>query len=226
MARRRRRSSRRRSRRRGPSIGLVIGVFVAVLVLLASVAGVVLYQSGAWEGISVGSGPVVADSSRFKGAEGIVIPEADAGASPGYWWSSVTSDTVTAEEGYLTELDSGAAFERLLVPVDLLFEADSAQISREARESLRGVAEAIADPSLRVVVVCHSSADGPEESRLPLSERRADSLASALEQMIGRDPRSIVRIGKGDSVPLPGIDQTTPSGLALNRRCEIFVEFG
>jgi hypothetical protein len=44
--------------------------------------------------------------------------------------------------------------------------------------------------------------------------------------MIGREPRSIVRIGKGDGVPLPGIDQTTPSGLALNRRCEIFVEFG
>lgn len=225
MARRRRRSSRRRSRRGGPSVGLVLGVVVVLLALLASAAGVVLYQSGLWEGITIGGGTTEADSSRFSGAEGIVLPEAPAGESPGYWWSTVTSDTVTAEDGYLTELDSGSSFERLLVPVDLLFEADSAQISREARESLRGVAEAIADPSLRVVVVCHSSADGPTESRLPLSERRADSLASALEQLIGRDPRSIVRIGKGDSVPLPGIDQTTPSGLALNRRCEIFVEF-
>lgn len=226
MARRRRRSSRRRSRRGGTPIGLIVAIAVAVIALVASVAGVVLYQAGAWEGISVGGGAVAADSSRFTGAEGVVIPEADAGASPGYWWSSVTSDTVTASEGYLPGVDTGKSFERLLVPVDLLFEADSAQISREARESIRGVAEAIKDPSLRVVVVCHSSADGPEESRLPLSERRADSLASALEQMIGREPRSIVRIGKGDSVPLPGIDQTTPSGLALNRRCEIFVEFG
>lgn len=226
MARRRRRSSRRRSRRGGPSIGLLLIVVGAVFVLFAAGAGVVLYQSGAWEGIRVGGGPIGADSSRFKGAEGIVLPESATAEPPGYWWSSVTSETVTAEEGYLTDLDSGASFERLLVPVDLLFEADSAQISREARESLRGVAEAISDPSLRVVVVCHSSADGPEESRLPLSERRADSLASALEQLIGREPKSIVRIGKGDSVPLPGIDQGTPSGLALNRRCEIFVEFG
>lgn len=194
--------------------------------ILVAVAAAMLYRSGVWEGISAGGGATVADSSRFEGATGIVIPEASADAAPGYWWSTVTSDTVTAEDGYLTELDSGSSFERLLVPVDLLFEADSAQISRKARESLRSVAEAIKDPSLRVVVVCHSSADGPEESRLPLSERRADALASALEQMIGRNPRSIVRIGKGDSVPLPGIDQTTPSGLALNRRCEIFVEFG
>ena len=58
-----------------------------------------------------------------------------------------------------------------------------------------------------------------------LSEQRADSLAAALEDVLRRPRGSITRIGKGDSDPLPGIDQSTAEGRALNRRCEVFIQF-
>ena len=108
---------------------------------------------------------------------------------------------------------------------DVLFDADSAVLGETSQDAIEAIASTVTDSSLRIIVVCHSSSDGSVATRQSLSEQRADSLAAALEDVLRRPRGSITRIGKGDSDPLPGIDQSTAEGRALNRRCEVFIQF-
>lgn len=237
MAKRKKR--RRGGRRRNESrTGLILGLVIA---LVAIIGGAVAYSKGVFDGLTsddsaTSSEGVSASSSRLHGAEGI-----DVGAvtPPAYWWvgvseevwGQITVDTLPTDSVPVGS-DSSVVpqatdrYERVLVPADLLFDANSAVLSAKAAEGVKSIASTVKDPSLRMVVVCHSSADGDPAARQPLSEQRADALASALEQLLGRAAGSIERIGKGDSEPLEGIDQSTASGRALNRRCEVYLQFG
>jgi OOP family OmpA-OmpF porin len=188
---------------------------------------VLLGAGGAWavtRGVDFsGPGGGGLSSDRFRGAAGIVIPADEA---PDYWWTRVVADDEAVGIGadYLPGVDPSQKFRRVLVPTDLLFGPDSSTLSPNYSTALDQVASTIVNPNLDVVVACHSSADGPVRERAPLSLRRANTLADALENRLGRQPASIGRVGKGDSVPLPNVDQSTPTGRALHRRCEIFVE--
>ena len=121
--------------------------------------------------------------------------------------------------------DSGQ-YSRVLIPTDVLFGRDSTTITEDSMGALRDIAATVTSPAVEVIVVCHSSRDGASADRKPLSERRADEVATALEELLTRPEGSIERIGMGDEQPLPGIDQTTESGLALNRRCEVYIGLG
>lgn len=195
----------------------------------ASILGVGLLAGGGWWAWSQGfevSGPSHGLSSdRFSGLSGVSIPESPA---PDFWWTRVVSDPVEGAVGadYLPGVDTTKKFRRVLIPTDLLFGPDSSTLSANYGPALDKVASTIGSSSLDVVVACHSSADGPARERMPLSLRRANTLADALENRLGRLPASIGRVGKGDTVALPNVDQSTPTGLALHRRCEIFVEVG
>lgn len=183
---------------------------------------------GAWawsQGFEFSSQGAGLSSERFSGAAGIAIPE---GGAPDYWWTRVVTDEDDAGIGaeYLPGVDTSQRFRRVLVPTDLLFAPDSSTLSPNYAAALDQVALTIINPNLDVVVACHSSADGPVRERMPLSLRRANALADALENRLGRQPASIGRVGKGDSVALPNVDQASPTGRALHRRCEIFVEIG
>lgn len=224
MARRRRR--RRRGRRRSSApVGLILGSVVAVLVLIA---GGLAYTNGAFDGLVAGEEAsgltgVSASSDRFHGADGIDVGDI---TPVEYWWTDPTaiiSEPETASS--VPNNVAGEQFQEVQIPADVLFEADSAELSAGAYDAIRSIADTVADPSLRIIVVCHSSADGSIATRQTLSEDRADALAGALEELLDRARGSITRIGKGDSEPLPGIDQSTSEGRALNRRCEVFIQF-
>lgn len=226
MANRRRRRRRRGRRRNSAPIGLIAGIIVAVLALAG---GGFAYSQGAFENIGGDAsslGGVSAPSARFKGAEGIDVGDV---TPPEYWWTDIASqvsiDAADPSDVSSPDTTPGSQYQRVLVPADLLFAADSSELSDTAEEAVAAIAETVTDPSLKVIVVCHSSADGSEAQRLTLSEERADELATLLEELLGRPANSIVRIGKGDTEPLPGIDQSTASGRALNRRCEVFIQF-
>ena len=226
MASRRRRRRRRGRRRNSAPVGLIAGAVVAVLALAG---GGFAYSQGAFEnlgGEDTGLSGVSAPSDRFKGAEGIDVGSV---TPPNYWWSDIASlvtvDSADPSEVISPDTTPGSQYQRVLVPADLLFAADSSELSDSAEEAVAAIADTVSDPSLKVIVVCHSSADGSEQQRLTLSEERADELASLLEELLQRTANSIVRIGKGDTEPLPGIDQSTASGRALNRRCEVFIQF-
>jgi outer membrane protein OmpA-like peptidoglycan-associated protein len=158
-------------------------------------------------------------SSRLRGSDGVRLPET---TPPDWWWTRVVVDEGVAAPTS-AELGDGRQYSRVLIPTDVLFEPDSSTVSEGASSALRDIAATITSPEMEVIVVCHSSRDGSVEERKPLSEARAREVASILETLLLRPEGSIERIGMGDEQPLPGIDQTTESGLALNRRCEVFI---
>lgn len=144
-----------------------------------------------------------------------------------YWWlmpaveESVSADDLPPE---FTSQDSDALIQRTVLPAGITFRADSSELSPEALESIRMAATALPENFIKITVFCHSSADGTKESRLPLSQERAEVLAAELESILGLPPGSIERLGLGDQYPVAGIDPESPTGRLVNRRCEILVE--
>lgn len=162
-----------------------------------------------------------ASPDRFSGLGDVTIPP---GPQPDFWWARVSSDDNLVDPNYLPGVDPSLRFRRVLIPTDLLYEPDSDELTGTSARALDEVARRIPNPMSKVIVVCHSSSDGPPSARQPLSLRRANSLADALEDRLERTAGSIMRIGKGDTVRLPGVDPSTPTGRALHRRCEVLVE--
>ena len=230
-SRRRRGSRRRRRKSRAP---LYSGIFVAVLALAG---GAFAYSKGALDSLLSSNGTpsdgVSAPASRLHGAEGVDV---GAAVPTHFWWAGASTDVwgqITVDAG-ASPLDPATTdptastladqYQRLLIPASLLFGANSSVLSVQSKESLQAVASTVQDPTLPIIVVCHSSADGKVERRQSLSDERAANLAGALETLLGRPAGSIQRAGKGDTEPLPGVDQNTPTGLALNRRCEVYLQ--
>jgi len=164
------------------------------------------------------------DLGRFKGLDGITIETAD---TTMYWWrmatvaEGVSTDDLPSE---FTPEDAEALIQRTVLPAGITFRADSAELSSEALESIRTAALAIPDPFIKITVLCHSSADGTQEGRLPLSQQRAEVLAGELETILSLASGTIERMGLGDQYPVAGIDPESPTGRLVNRRCEILVE--
>lgn len=214
----------RRRNRRHASRGVRPWVWIVTVGVMLVAGGLVLQSSGLLPEFKLSSNGSVGElnSSRFSGSKGVEIP---ASTPPDWWWTRIVVDQDVKAPGS-AELADGERYSRVLIPTDVLFGRDSATISERAMDALRDVAATITSPEIDVIVVCHSSRDGATVDRKPLSERRAEEVASALETLLQRPQNSIERIGMGDEQPLPGIDQTTKSGLALNRRCEVFIGLG
>lgn len=219
MARRRRRSRRRRGRGRGSSVSPAV-YLVPLALAVVGIGGYAAWAAGLRIPSPSGSasGP---DSGRFTGAAGVSIPGS---AEPEFWWTTVSSAVTNVDAQYLPGFPTDRPMRRVTIPNDLLFAQDSFELSSKSLRSVEDIAATITNASLDVIVVCHSSADGPVSARQPLSLKRANALASKLEVSLGRPRGSIGRIGKGDTVRLEGVSQDTPTGRALHRRCEVFVE--
>ena len=161
------------------------------------------------------------NSDRFEGLSGVVIPPHE---NEELWWTSIDSQDISELPAGLGSTVPTSKYSRILVPADVLFASDMSQLSNAAKQSVADVAATITNPMVKVIVVCHSAHDSAVGQGRVLSEERADSFASALEVEMQREAGSIERIGRGDSSPLPSVDPNTPTGRALNRRCEVFVE--
>lgn len=164
------------------------------------------------------------DLSRFKGLDGMTVETADVSM---YWWLRTSvEEAVSADElpEEFTVENADDLVRRTVLPSGITFRADSAELSPEALQSIEAAAATIPKDFIRITVLCHSSADGTKESRLPLSQERAEVLAQELEKLLGVAPGSIVRMGLGDQYPVAGIDPESPTGRLVNRRCEILVE--
>lgn len=197
----------------------------AIVIALGGAAAAVITQ---WDRFSSGSGQSnrgPSDPGRFKGLDGMTVEPADISI---YWWLQPTvGETVQAEElpDEFTVEDAQDPIQRTVLPSGITFRADSAELSSEALDSIRAAASAIPQHFIKITVLCHSSADGTKESRLPLSQQRAEVLAGELESLLGVATGSIARMGLGDEYPVDGIDPESPTGRLVNRRCEILVEF-
>ncbi|MFM8382781.1 MAG: OmpA family protein [Actinomycetota bacterium] len=221
------RRSRARSGRSGswkPRRSPAWTVVPAVLVFLGALVVVVITQ---WERLpfdSLSQNRTPSDLGRFDGLGDMVVETADTSM---YWWKKTTIGETVVPGELPPEFSAGTTerpIQRTVLPSGITFRADSAELSPEALENIRIAAQSIPEAFIKITVLCHSSADGTTESRLPLSQERADVLARELETMLGLSPGTIERLGLGDQYPVAGIDPESPTGRLVNRRCEILVE--
>lgn len=121
----------------------------------------------------------------------------------------------------------GAVVQRLgggivvTLPEGMLFAQESDELTPASRDNLRRLASNLEKyPNTRFMIVGHSDAEGGTDRNLSLSERRAQAIASLLEQ-IGVNRARMTTIGRGDAEPIATND--TDAGRQWNRRVEIAI---
>lgn len=119
--------------------------------------------------------------------------------------------TVTNHGNYLT----------VNMPQDLLFAVDSAALRPDLRADLGSVAQSlIRYPNSRIEVVGHTDNSGSAAYNYDLSQRRANAVATVLNQS-GVPMGRMTTIGRGFDQPVAS--NATPQGRAQNRRVEIVI---
>jgi photosystem I P700 chlorophyll a apoprotein A2 len=118
----------------------------------------------------------------------------------------------------------------VVFPATVFFAYDSADLSPEARQRLDVLATIVNHPralSRRISVEGHADAIGSQGYNLPLSQRRAETVAQEL--IANQTRRERVRSqGFGELYPIaPNTNpdgSDNPAGRAKNRRVEVFLE--
>jgi outer membrane protein OmpA-like peptidoglycan-associated protein len=113
-------------------------------------------------------------------------------------------------EGIVVTFDSG-----------ILFDVDRSELRSASRANLQELANNLRDyPRTDVLIIGHTDATGPDAYNQTLSERRAQSAASYLEQLGVAGERVSTR-GMGENDPVATND--TAEGRQLNRRVEVVI---
>jgi OOP family OmpA-OmpF porin len=102
---------------------------------------------------------------------------------------------------------------------DVNFEFDSAQLTPNAQNVLNGVAERLVNnPDVRVSIEGHTDSRGSDQYNKDLSQRRAESVATYLNQR-GVEANRMRAVGYGEERPVATND--TEEGRFQNRRVEL-----
>jgi outer membrane protein OmpA-like peptidoglycan-associated protein len=102
---------------------------------------------------------------------------------------------------------------------EVLFRTDSAELRPGAIERLRPLARYLrANPGVRVAIVGHTDSRGSDEHNQDLSERRAESVRIAFDEMGVTRARFRVE-GRGEHEP--AASNANAAGMRLNRRVEV-----
>lgn len=122
-----------------------------------------------------------------------------------------------AMRGYGFRQTSRGAMMRL--DEDVLFATDSAVLRPGAIDKLRTLANYLrSEPGVRVAIDGYTDSRGTDAHNQALSERRADAVRTAFDQMgVTRARFSVV--GHGEANPVA--PNTTPQGMRQNRRVEV-----
>jgi outer membrane protein OmpA-like peptidoglycan-associated protein len=109
----------------------------------------------------------------------------------------------------------------LTLPEGMLFAQDSDELTPSSRDNLRRLASSLEKyPNTRIMIVGHTDTQGGTDRNQSLSERRAQALASFLEQ-VGVNRSRMTALGRGDAEPVATND--TDAGRQWNRRIEIAI---
>ncbi len=101
----------------------------------------------------------------------------------------------------------------------ILFNSGSATIKPQSYGLIRQISQVLQQEiNMRLNIIGHTDADGPEEVNLALSKQRAESVKNALMTIYDISGDRLQTDGKGESVPVG--DNNTPDGKAQNRRVE------
>lgn len=110
---------------------------------------------------------------------------------------------------------------KLLLPSEVLFAYDSADISPAFAPTLRQVARIMSNrPRLQARILGHTDSNGSDSYNLDLSLRRAESVTVALSSQ-GVERFRLHAEGRGEQEPIAS--NATAEGQQLNRRVEIIL---
>ena len=109
----------------------------------------------------------------------------------------------------------------VIIAAGILFAFDSAELSEDGKLVILERIATLGNKNnkFEVRVIGHTDSTGPEAYNQALSERRARSVATYIEQMKQSPDANVEYVGKGESKPLESND--TREGRAANRRVEI-----
>jgi outer membrane protein OmpA-like peptidoglycan-associated protein len=106
------------------------------------------------------------------------------------------------------------------IDLEILFDYNSAEISKSSEQAVEELAKALSDPSLKgstFMVAGHTDAKGGESYNQGLSERRADTIKKVLAEEFGINGSDLVTVGYGKSRPKNERDPMDPA----NRRVQV-----
>jgi outer membrane protein OmpA-like peptidoglycan-associated protein len=106
------------------------------------------------------------------------------------------------------------------IDLEILFDYNSAEISKSSEQAVEELAKALSDPSLKgstFMVAGHTDAKGGEGYNQQLSERRADTIKKVLSEEFGINGSDLVTVGYGKSRPKNEREPMDPS----NRRVQV-----
>ena len=90
------------------------------------------------------------------------------------------------------------------IDLEIRFDYNSAEISKESTQAVQELGKALSQASLKgqtFVVAGHTDAQGTEEYNQGLSERRADTIKRVLVEKYGINGSDLVTVGYGESKP-------------------------
>ena len=106
------------------------------------------------------------------------------------------------------------------IDLEIHFDYNSAEISRQSMSSVQELGKALSNPSLKgstFVVAGHTDSIGTEAYNQDLSERRADTIKRYLSQNYGIAGSNLVTVGYGETKPK---DPNVPAD-PVNRRVQV-----
>ncbi|MBK8183036.1 MAG: OmpA family protein [Candidatus Competibacteraceae bacterium] len=110
---------------------------------------------------------------------------------------------------------------RILMPSEVMFAYDSANISREFAPALRQVARIMSKrPRIKALITGHTDSNGSDSYNLDLSMRRAESVADLISAE-GIERSRLRTEGRGEQEPIAS--NATEQGQQQNRRVEMIL---
>ena len=207
---------------------LIIGLIVAVLILIFGVQSCQNPVTDAVEGVADGVGDVagaVKDMGE-KGAEAL----GDAAAGLGKFFMKKLPNGVELnipQSGVENKLISFVAGSQAVDKTTwfdfdrVTFDSGSANLSADSMEQIKNISEIMkAYPAMKAKIGGYTDNTGGAEINKSISQKRADSVRSALVGMGIADDR-LEAEGYGDANPIASND--TPEGRAQNRRMSLRV---
>ncbi len=200
----------------------VLGAAVLLVLLLAAVASRVLPAVGGDES-SPELPPVVSSPGTVQS-----MPTTDPTAQ------SVSATTTASPAASPSSPSAGSAVivlptgppqvqpgRQVVLPSDVLFGLDSAQLSPETQNALSDLAQQIKTAHITGQIQVNGYTDnlGSAAHGLDLSRQRALAVAQALQAALGASPVTLLPQGFGDADPIA--DNGTEQGRARNRRVTI-----
>lgn len=165
---------------------------------------------------------IIRDAPKITAGSQLHLPEptgagsSEATGAPGF----SDLDALLAQSGGLKK---GTA--PILMPTDLLFDYNSAELRPAAVTSLRKLGELITrNPNVIFSIEGHADSFGTPEYNLELSERRAESVRDWLVSAMGISPGNITTRGFG-STHLIAPANSSVEEQQINRRVEIVMRF-